>query len=318
MSIKRILQRFRLSRFIKGEKVVNKSLTLSHKRIFILPTKFGLGFVGLIILLLLIAFVYNNNLAYQLAFLLASIFFITILHSYQSLTALVIRQSNSQAVFAGESIGFEIEVDNASETDRFNLRAELETSLTFSVAAKSNKRLMLYAVSVKRGWHQLKTITLSSTYPLGLFRAWAPLYFSTKQLVYPKPCHVERPFPENEGNQLQALQNRTLSQASDDEFNGLKEFQQGDSIRHIHWKAFAKGQGLMSKQYAGNNLTECWLDYGQTPGHNTEDKLSQLCRWVIDAEKVNIKYGLSLPGFKLEPNSGERHYKKCLEALALY
>ena len=88
----KLTERFKLSRFTSGEKSRVKQFTLGHRRIFILPTQRGLGFVVLITLLLLIAFIYNNNLAYLLAFLLASIFFITILHSFKSLAGLVENQ----------------------------------------------------------------------------------------------------------------------------------------------------------------------------------------------------------------------------------
>jgi len=310
-------QRFKLSRFISGEKAGLKSVKLTHRRIFILPTLRGLGFVGLFLLLLLIAFVYNNNLAYLLAFLLASVFFITILHSFKSLAGLVLTQSHSQSVFAGEAVGFELIVDNPTHVKRFNLYAKLESELEFTLKEQEKKRIMLYSPTHKRGWQEMEALTLSSTYPLGLFRAWSPLRFSAKALVYPKPNTVEHPFPETKGGQVQAMKNQQTKKGSDD-FYGLKEYQQGDPIRHIHWKAFAKGQGLFSKQYADNSLSELWLNYDQTPGHNVEERLSQLCRWVIDAEKAGLKYGFTVAGVKLEPSHGLLHYQKCLEALALF
>ena len=103
-----------------------------------------------------------------------------------------------------------------------------------------------------------------------------------------------------------------------DDYLGLKEYQSGDSIKQIDWKAFAKGQGLYSKQYGGDTLTELWLNYEQTPGYHVEEKLSQLCRWVIDAEKSGLQYGFTIPGLKLEPDHGKSHYEKCLKALALF
>lgn len=309
-------EHFNLSRFIKGEKKKVKSITLNQRRIFILPTNRGLGFVVLIILLLLIAFVYNNNLAYLLTFLLASIFFITILHSYKSLVALVLSQGHSQAVFAGEVAEFDIVIDNPGNAERFSLRISLDNTLNFSLATQEKKLVTLYSATYKRGWHEIETVTLSSTYPLGFFRAWSPVRFAAKALVYPKPNIVELPFPEAEGGQAHTL-NITHTKGSDD-FFGLKEYQAGDSIKHIHWKAFAKGQGLFSKQYAEARLSELWLNYDQTPGYNVEERISQLCRWIIDAEKTGLQYGFSLPGVKLEPDRGQLHYQKCLKALALF
>lgn len=313
----RIKERFQLSRFIKGEKAKVQNITLNHRRIFILPSKRGLGFIVLIILLLLIAFVYNNNLAYYLTFLLASIFFITILHTFKALAGLVLGSGHSHAAFAGEAVSFDISIDNPGKVKRFNLLISLDNSLTFALEPEQKKTLTLYSASNRRGWHDIETITLSSTYPLGLFRAWSPIRFNAKALVYPKPNAAELPFPEAEGSQIQTLQSPTKKKGNDD-FFGLKEYQQGDSIKQIHWKAFAKGQGLFSKQYDGDKISELWLTYDQTPGHYVEQRLSQLTRWIIDAEKAGLYYGFNIPGLKLEPSHGKAHYEKCLEALALF
>lgn len=308
--------RFKLSRFISGEKEPAETIKLTHRRIFILPTLRGLGFVVLILLILLIAFVYNNNLAYLLGFLLASVFFITILHSFKALAGLQLTQSHSQAAFCGEAVGFELLIDNPMAVERFSVQAKLDSAIPFQLKANEKKRIMLYLPTHKRGWQSIATVTLSSTYPLGLFRAWSPLRFSAKALVYPKPSPVERAFPETEGCDAQTSPQQ--SNKGSDDFYGLKEYQPGDPVRHIHWKAFAKGQGLFSKQYAGEHQSELWLSYDQTPGHQVEERLSQLCRWVIDAEKAGLKYGFSVAGVKLEPNHGAVHYQKCLTALALF
>jgi len=310
-------QRFKLSRFISGEKATLKSIKLNHRRVFILPTIRGLGFVCLIVLLLLIAFVYNNNLAYLLAFLLASIFFITILHSFKTLAGLVIKQSHSPSVFAGEAVGFEIVVDNPSHIERFNLKARLDLAVDFYLKPQEKKCIVLYSTTHKRGWHNMKTVTLSSTHPFGLFRAWSPVKFATKALIYPKPNTLEVPFPDNDEFQVKGFQNQQNKKGNED-YYGIKEYQQGDSIRHIHWKAFAKGIGLFSKEYSNDKSSELWLNYDQTPGYNKEEKLSQISRWIIDAEKAGLKYGVSLVGIKIQPNQGLRHYKKCMEVLALF
>jgi uncharacterized protein (DUF58 family) len=309
-------ERFRLSRFVSGEKAVDAPVTLNHRRIFILPTQRGLGFVLLIVLLLLIAFVYNNNLVYMLAFLLASIFFITILHSYKALSGLVVQKGRSKAAFAGEAAGFDIHINNPTDMERRQIQIKLQDNAQIlALQAQSSAHLTLYSITQKRGWHTAGTVTLSSTYPLGLFRAWSPIRFNLKALVYPKPAHLEIPFPQTPSAEAQEGFSRKVG----DDFYSLQEYQSGDSIKHIHWKAFAKGLGVFSKQYGGEHSSEqIRLDYDQTPGHNVEERLSQLCRWVADAEQAGISYGFALPGLTLPPDNGLLHYRKCLEALALF
>lgn len=308
-------ERFQLSRFVSGENAVDGPVILNHRRIFILPTQRGLSFAVLITLLLLIAFVYNNNLAYLLAFLLASVFFITILHSYKSLVGLIVQKGRSEAVFAGEAAGFGIHIRNPADRERQQLQVTLQDSQSLAIEAQGTVQVTLYSIVQKRGWHSAGTVTLSSTFPLGLFRAWSPIRLDLKVMVYPRPAQYEIPFPQALSAEIQQGHSRKGS----DDFYGLQEYQSGDSIKHIHWKAFAKGLGVFSKQYSGEqSAEEIRLDYEQTPGHNTEQRLSQLCRWVIDAEQAGIRYGFALPGLTLPPANGLAHYQKCLEALALF
>lgn len=307
-------ERFQLSRFFAGEKPVDDAITLTHRRIFILPTQRGLGMLLLIVILLLIAFVYNNNLAYLLTFLLASVFFITILHTFKSLAGLVVQAGQTKSVFAGEAAGFDIHIHNPHATERPHCQIKLDKPQSFTLKAYSKTTQTLYSLTQKRGWHSAGTVTVFSTYPLGLFYAWSPLRFNTKTLVYPKPSTIELPFPETPS----ADTGLSINHKGADDFYGLQEYQAGDSIRHIHWKAFAKGQGLFSKQYSGSGTSaEVWLHYDYAAGHDTEQRLSQLCRWVIDAERAEIRYGLVLPNVKFMPDHGSTHYRHCLEALAL-
>lgn len=310
------LKRFRLSRFTRGEKLSKESVTLNHQRIFILPTQNGLGFVVLITILLLIAFVYNNNLIYILAFLLASIFFVTIIHSFKSLAGLSIKKGKSNPVFAGETAPFTVHLENSKNIQRLNLKINLsgESPVQTHLSATDKAHITLYTPTNKRGWFQCGTITVSSTFPLGLFRAWAPINFDYKTLVYPKPAELETPFPDNSNNSTGS----GLPKKNHEDFFGLTRYQPGHSLRQIHWKALAKGQGLHSKEYISQQNSEIWLDYQYTPGRDLEDRLSQLCRWLLDAEKSGCHYGLKISGIKKAPASGTQHLQDCLEALALY
>ena len=306
-------ERFRLSRFVRGENPVDHPLTLTHRRIFILPSQRGLGFMLLVLLLLLIAFVYNNNLTYLLAFLLASVFVVTILHTFKTLAGLIVTPAHSQSAFVGEAVCFTFYIDNPVRQPRVHFRVSSRSEQFISLAGLEQKAVVLYADTHKRGLLTCPTLTLSSTYPLGLFRAWSPLRFNLTALVYPKPADIEMPFPQTDADSGEQGQGRK----GRDDFYGIKNYERGDPIRQIHWKAFAKGQGLYSKEYAGAISRELWLDYEATPGHDIEERLSRLCRWIIDAEQADLSYGLILPTIKLDPDHGRVHYEKCLKALAL-
>ncbi len=288
---------------------------MNQRRVFILPTQRGLGFVLLIVIVLLIAFIYNNNLAYMLGFLLASIFFVSILHSFKALAGLVIQAGHNQAVFVGDQVGFNFILQNPVNQQRLAVSIKLRGIREISIEPFQSQNVVLNADATKRGWLACDTVTVFSSYPLGLFRAWSPLRFDSRVLVYPRPASLVPAFPDT-GDTNAGIQNQNLRNG--DEFYGLKTYQAGDAIRQIHWRAYAKGRGLHSKQYIGSGSHEFWLDYAQTPGSDVEERLSMLCRWVIEAEQAGLNYGLLLPGIKLIPNNGREHYQACLRALALF
>ena len=100
-------------------------------------------------------------------------------------------------------------------------------------------------------------------------------------------------------------------------FAGHRIYQLGDSPKRVDWKASSREQGLLIKQYHGAAQRTLWLDWEATPGADAEQRISQLTRWVIDADACGLRYGLRLPAQTLAPDTGEHHYRRCLQALAL-
>lgn len=309
-------ERFNPKRFFQGEAPSDEPIVLSHRRIFILPSWPGLGFLALIGLLLAVSFVYNNNLVYSLTFLLGSVFFISTLHTFQALAGIRLRAAKTRPCYVGELAEFKVYVENIGQRPRPNLQFSMRNAETVRIdlSAGASDYVTLRVKATRRGWMQLTTVTLFSFVPLGLFRAWSPLNFKQQVLVYPRPADEMLPFPNTHG-ESEGLGGKSPGV---DDFFGLREYQAGDSIRQIHWKAYAKGQGILTKQYGGENAPELWLDWERVPGKDIEIRLSRLCRWVIDAENAGNPYGFKMPGLVLQPARGAKQRETCLEALALF
>ncbi|MEN8261691.1 MAG: DUF58 domain-containing protein, partial [Pseudomonadota bacterium] len=235
-----ILERFHLTRFFLGAGPSDEPIVLSHRRIFILPSWRGLGFIVTLALLLAVSFVYNNNLAYSLTFLLGSIFFISTLHSFQALAGIRLRAGKTQPTFVGEFAEFRLYIHNPSHRPRLNLQFSASNADTIrtDVGPGATDHVTLRVTTTHRGWVQTKTITVFSYFPLGLFRTWSPINLNQRVLVYPRPAATPLPFPETAGESTGSGGKLSGS----DDFHGLREYQAGDSIRQIHWKAYAKGQ----------------------------------------------------------------------------
>jgi uncharacterized protein (DUF58 family) len=147
-----------------------------------------------------------------------------------------------------------------------------------------------------------------------LFRAWSTIEPDLRCLVYPRPEQVALPAPESAA---EAGASTAMARGSDD-FSGLRGYQLQDSPRHVAWKAVARSEDMLTKQFSGAANTELWLDHGRLPpGLDLEQRLSRLTGWVLAAEHSGARYGLRLPGRELGPERGAAHRAACLQALAL-
>lgn len=313
MATLRWRQQFDIGRFLRGEKAVDGPVVLGHRRIFILPNRYGWALAMLLAVQLLVATNYSNNLAFILCFLIGSIALVGILHGFRNLAGLVIRPGRAEPVFAGDDAIFEVHLDNPAAFPRIALRVGPRGTepLTLDILPGGDRLLRLPVVTVRRGWMSIPTLVLASTFPLGLFRAWSLINLPLKALVYPAPAPDPLPFPEHVGQGQGQL---FLA----DDFRGFQNYQPGDPLRRIHWKGVAKGQPVQVKEYRGERQSELYFDWDRTPGNDVEARLSQLCRWVLDAERAGLRFGLRLPGVNLPPALGAAHGTRCLEALALF
>jgi uncharacterized protein (DUF58 family) len=291
-------------------------VTLTQRRIYVLPTRPGLAFGLMLGVMLLGSINYGNSMGFVLTFLLGSLAVVSILHTWRNLAQLTISAGKRTAVFAGQDAHFEICLDNPSSIPRhaIGLRAggvmgdfadvtpHQVACLTFSVPAR------------QRGLLQAPSFTLFSTFPLGLFRAWAHLDLDMHCLVYPRPAPEALPLPL-----VKAQTGSGFSHGEGHEdFIGLRTWHHGDSLRHVAWKAVAREQGMLAKQFAGEAKQDVWLEWDALAGMETEARLSRLTRWVLDADAATQRYGMRLPNRQLAPGLGEEHRRQCLEALASF
>ncbi|MGD8886577.1 MAG: DUF58 domain-containing protein, partial [Gammaproteobacteria bacterium] len=74
------LERLNLERFFEGEGPFDGPVDLTQRRIFILPTRQGILFAIVLVIMLIGSINYNNSLGYLLTFLLASVAVVSILY----------------------------------------------------------------------------------------------------------------------------------------------------------------------------------------------------------------------------------------------
>ncbi len=306
-------QRFRTWLF--RPRVESGTITLTQRRIFILPTRQGLALAFVLVLMLLGDINYNLSLGYVLTFLLAMMAVMSMLHAFRNLAHLEARAGHADAVFCGDTVRFLFHVRNRSKLPRYGLvlREANGVQVGFDVPPGQECEVALPVPATQRGWLTAGRLTLYSEFPLGLFHAWAYLHFDTRGLVYPRPLG-DAPLPP--GNTPDSAGKH--STAGDEEFAGLRSYVAGDVLPRIAWKAYARGHGLQVKQFSSPAGEELWLDLSSAPDQTEELKLARMTRWVLDAEAHGLRYGLRLPDAAVPPGNGMAHREECLRRIALF
>ncbi|HEX5364542.1 MAG TPA: DUF58 domain-containing protein [Gallionella sp.] len=306
-------QKFRIWLF--RPKIEHGTVTLTQRRIFILPTRQGIGLAFVLVLMLLGDINYSLSLGYVLTFLLAMMAVMSMLHAFRNLAHLEARAGRVDAVFGGETARFPLHFRNPSKLARYQLmlRGADGEPVGFDVPAQQDCEVALPLAARQRGWLTPGRLTLYTEFPLGLFHAWSYLHFDTRCLVYPKPL-AEAALPP--GDAPDGTGKRSVT--GDDDFAGLRGYVEGDALPRIAWKAYARERGLQVKQFSMQIGEELWLDYAATPETDIEGKLSHMTRWVLDAETQGLRYGLRLPNGELPPADGQSHRDECLRRIALF
>ncbi|MBN1268028.1 MAG: DUF58 domain-containing protein [Kiritimatiellae bacterium] len=292
------------------------SVILLRPHIYILPTRHGWLF-GLTLLAMLIGAVnYNSNLGYAFTFLLGSIATVSILHTYRNMAGLSFKAGRAPPTFAGGAAAFEILVTNAAASARYGLllRADGYLCNPFDIRAQETVPIVLKRRADRRGVQRLDPFTVRTRFPLGLFYGWSWVELDVQCLVYPRPGPPRTPPPDSS---YEPDSDGHRGRGTGD-FVGFRAYSPGDSPQHVYWKAVARGGEMLVKQFGGGDALEQWFDWEQLPDLDPEARLSQLCRWVLDAHGRRESYGLRLPGAAIPVADGEQHKHRCLEALARF
>ena len=260
---------------------------------------------------------YGVNLGYLFTFLLAGVGTLSMLHTQRNLAGLELRAGQVAPVFAGEVAVFPLQLANPGRLPRYHLRLlhPEAPSEAIDLAAASHGQLELHLLQAHRGRHQPGRLVLESTWPFGLFRCWAVFQLDWSVLVYPAPATGNLPLPPATGD---GQGDGLAKGGEEDEFAGLRDYHPGDSLHGIAWKVYARGQGLYTKQFAGQARGQLWLDWQQPPEREPEARLSRLTRWALDAERAGLAWGLSLPTGRMPPGRGEVHLRDGLARLATF
>jgi uncharacterized protein (DUF58 family) len=313
----------RLDAWFQQRSPRSDSLLLTHRNVYILPTKAGVLFCFTLLVLLVASINYQLNLGYLLTFLLAGSGVVSMHMTHNTLRGLTLHLRQITPAFAGDTASLEV-VLSSPDVARWGMglrvqSADVSTISYTDVPAGGQAVVRIGFVPQVRGLHALPALSAETRFPLGLFRAWAVWRPAMPLLVYPR---LEQPASPLPAAQLLPGGSTRSGAPSGGEFEGVRQYRRGDPPQSIAWKQAAKtmasGGDLVSRDHSSHSQQQLWLSWqGCGPG-DAESRLSRLAAWVVEAERCETSWGLALPGREIALGQGEAHRRQGLEALALW
>ena len=292
---------------------------INRRQLYILPTRIGWYYALILLALFAIAIKYNNQAAFMMLFLLVAVGIIAMHYTNNNIIHLELNGGAAKNIFVGDYAEFPIQIKNQSNKTRQAVWLVCAGfKQVFDLSEGTNKDLRIKLPTLKRGLFLCPEMVLSSQFPLGIFFCWSKRHDIKEQcIVYPQPIDLI-PFPDSGDSQSQE-QSKSYIRNNSADYSGMKAYQPGDRPRDIHWPSLAKTHKLVTIQHDDQPSSSVNLSWFSLPSNmNTEDRLSQLCYWLIDAEKNGQRYQLEMPNHTIGFNNGKIHLNECLSVLALW
>lgn len=293
-----------------------------NKKVYIIPTKFGMALFFSVLFMLMAGAAYGNNLVNLLGFFLAAIGFVTMIQTHGNVRAVNVISAQVESGYANIPQKLTTIIEATDNIDHFHLEADLigyqsQPRLDFSAIlhAKSKAKLQSSYLFDKRGEYKFERIKISSVYPLGLFYAWTIHKFDGEFYVYPSPAGSrDLPVPKS----AHFSETGARLQFAGEDYREHRAYQATDSARHVDWKAFARGRPLLTKRFDEGGPEAIVLNWFSTSQSELEAKLSQLSLWIELAHRSERSFALQLPKSKIDFGSDHLHAHRCWRELAKF
>ena len=282
-------------------------------RIYILPTRMGGYFNGLIFLMFLLAVGYNNNLLLIFTLFLFALNLMWVIQTHFHLLALKMKTITINEGHAGEEL---LAVIHWLKTPKgpSEWQLSLENShqiLPLKVLENSNSQCICQVTLQSRGLWNFQHLFVKTELPFGLYKVWVFLPVVTSVHVFPRrlPSAPSPPVSSSEREGEFSTQ-----RIGPHDVRNLAPYD-GSESRKISWKHYARSGELVVKE--GEELRMSEIKFAVPVGVISENFLSLMATQMVFCQGQNAVFSLETPLKKIGPGSGEKHLHDCLRVLSL-
>jgi len=284
-------------------------------------TREGKRFLLAAVLVAVAAINTGNNLIYLILSLMFSFLVLSYLILSLNLAMLVLEVSLAGPVYAGEQVCIELQVHNKKRIPVYSviIEAAHESAPVYcgEISGYGVFKDRMTMVFRRRGLFGYRDFSVQSGFPFILFRKSVSVKISGQILVYPKLLDVREMIEVIEGRQEEGM---VAVRGRGDEVYALRAFQYGDDWRRIHWKASARQDGFLIREYAeyaSQNITILLDNLLPNDDIHFETAVSAAASLVKEYLETGHSVRFIAVGKTIPFGSGQEHFRSILNALAV-
>jgi len=287
-------------------------------------TRPGVLYTGGTLLVGLAAFNTGNNLLYLLWGAMLGSIVVSSWLSEQTIRNLEIARRTPRGSFAGHPLRVRYQVRNKKErlpSYTLEIREARFSSSAFLPLLPAGETVQTWweTTSLPRGVYPLCQVTLSTSFPFGLFVKARDIQLPGELVVWPRN---DRPAPRP-GLPGGWRRTRAGTLPRDGipagEYRGLRPYRAGDDPRDIHWRTTARiGEPVVREYERSEGADSAWicLDRQGTPGGPAEEALEMAASLATSYAREARPFGFHTQGTTIEPGAGSSHLERTLDVLA--
>lgn len=291
------------------ENLFNKALqySMAKENIYILPTKLGFIYTGILFTVFLIGLTYTNNLTLICAFLMLTYFLIQMLKTHKTIKSINFKYLETTDSFADTPLNISAKIKNNPDFKLINCSLYRDKKEYQVHIKKSTQTLIQTSINLPRGKYNFNRIKFYSTGESKLFYCWK--YRKVNQILYVYPSRID-----TENSLLKSYSLSHLS-VNEEEFSHHIPYVQELSAKRIDWNVFAKNEQLYWKKHIGSNSSNILIDLNKLEA-DFESRLSHAAYLIEYLYRNSIKWAFKHKGMKTKTDYNLTHFRHCLEILS--
>jgi uncharacterized protein (DUF58 family) len=271
----------------------------------------------------LVAINSGNNLMYLITTMLLGFLLSSGIAGRKNLYGGEISLSFPDEIYAEEQCAISASVTNKKRAiSLFLISIEFGEDEAFFPIVKPGQTLdkAIFTKFKSRGRHKVGLFYVTSIYPFNLFKRYRHFYVEDTFVVFPSPykCSPDLIFMNDDSEEDDDKKSSNLIFAETD-IVGIRPYEEGDSIRRVHWKSSAKTGKLNTKLYEGEGAgAGSIIALDRIISVGIEKALSMASYIISESFKSGLPIGMLIHGVIIPPSSERSHKLKLLEMLAEY